>query len=57
MSRGGTGYGQETGHPAGDLGILLAGFILGYHKDFAPIPPTPFPSGEGGDFILYFAGG
>ena len=24
---------------------------------FAPIPPTPFPSGEGGDFFLYFAGG
>ena len=22
-----------------------------------PIPPTPFPGGEGGDFSVYFAGG
>ena len=22
-----------------------------------PIPPTPFPGGEGGDFFHYFAGG
>ena len=29
MSRGDACYGQETGHPAGGLGVLLAGFIFG----------------------------
>ena len=30
--------------------LLLASFL-------PPIPPTPFPGGEGGDFFHYFAGG
>ena len=31
--------------------------ILRLHKPSAPIPPTPFPAGEGGDFCYLFARG
>ena len=42
MSRGGTGYGQETGHPAGAC-LLCRLPTLPFVYLPAPIPPTPFP--------------
>ena len=56
LSRGGTGYGRETGHPAGAC-LLCRLPTLPFVYLPAPIPPTPFPSGEGGDFRLFYARG
>ena len=41
----------------GGLGVYSPDLFLVQHKDFAPIPPTPFPSGEGGDFRLFLCKG
>ena len=43
--------------PGGGAYLLCCLLTLPLVFDFAPIPPTPFPSGEGGAPKVYFAGG
>ena len=49
--------GREGASSGGACVFYSPGLFLVYHKDFAPIPPTPFPLGEGGDFRLFYARG
>ena len=43
--------------PCGWLARFAAHLPCLWFVVLPPIPPTPFPGGEGGDFLVYFAGG
>ena len=53
------GYFMQGASPLASPGRSRGGtgFFLPCQCFFAPIPPTPFPSGEGGDFRLFYARG
>ena len=44
-------------YPAGGLAFFVARLPFYFSLFSAPIPPTPFPSGEGGDLRLFYARG
>ena len=56
LAPGGTGYPCRCGTRR-EACLLCRPPTLPLVCCFAPYPPTPFPGGEGGDFLVYFAGG